>query len=140
MPVKKIAHYIRGAAGRGDEGTETGTLLHFSKGSATEIAGDCALRQEVARWRRTERCRAASWDREVRANCGRLPPGRPAFRGRRRREPRLALASLWRKSSRSPYTSSKPLPLWVSRSQMRDFQPAAFPLATASRTQPSGAR
>jgi hypothetical protein len=39
---KKIAHYIRGAAGRCDEGTKTVTLLHFSKGSATEIVGDCA--------------------------------------------------------------------------------------------------
>src|ERR1700747_986052 len=42
MPAKKIAHYIRGAAGRGDEGTKTGPLLHFWCRSATEIAGDCA--------------------------------------------------------------------------------------------------
>jgi len=51
MPVKKIAHYIRGAAGRGDEGTKTGTLLHFSKGSLPKLLEIALgfLRQEVAR-------------------------------------------------------------------------------------------
>jgi hypothetical protein len=48
---KKLHIIFGGAAGRGDEGTKTGTLLHFSKGSLPKLLEIALgfLRQEVAK-------------------------------------------------------------------------------------------